>query len=151
MNYTADRTPVAAGLSLGSFSNDNSDGNENVKKAIGLLRKTTTLHAFLYILLLSLHNYDVPNCKFYGGRKQATTNLFSSWGQSSRNQLQENSPTLAIFSKLEWSRRRLKKREFILKQTFSLPLRSSMPKLPIKGWGPGIFHGCYECDPRLLL
>ena len=34
-------------------------------------------HAFLYISLPSLHGYDVkmPNCKFYGGRKQATTNL----------------------------------------------------------------------------
>ena len=69
---------------LGSFSNDDGDGNEDVKKAIGLLRKTTTLHvhhAFLYISLPSLHDYDVkmPNCKFYGGRKQATTNLFFSF------------------------------------------------------------------------
>ena len=67
---------------IGSFSNDDGNGNEDVKKAIGLLRKTTTLHvhhAFLYISLPSLHDYDVkmPNCKFYGGRKQATTNLFS--------------------------------------------------------------------------
>ena len=66
-----------------SFSNDDYDGNQDVKKAIGLLRKTTTLHvhhAFLYISLPSLHDYDVklPNCKFYGGRKQATTNLFFS-------------------------------------------------------------------------
>ena len=41
---------------LGIFSNDNSDGNLDVKKAIGLLRKTTTLHvhhAFLYISLPS--------------------------------------------------------------------------------------------------
>ena len=58
---------------IGSFSNDG-DGDEDVKKAIGLLRKTTTLHvhhAFLYISLPSLHDYDVkmPNCKFYGGRK----------------------------------------------------------------------------------
>ena len=50
---------------------------------MGLLRRTTTLHvhhAFLYISLPSLHDYDVkmPNCKFYGGRKQATTNLFFS-------------------------------------------------------------------------
>ena len=39
-------------LSLGSFTNDDGDGSEDVKKAIGLLRKTTTLHvhhAFLYI------------------------------------------------------------------------------------------------------
>ena len=69
--------------SLGSFSNHDGDGNEDVKKAIGLLRKTTTLHvhhAFLYISLPSLHDYDVKmtNCKFYGGRKQATTNPFFS-------------------------------------------------------------------------
>ena len=72
-------------LSLGSFTNDDGDGdgNEDVKKAVGLLRKTTTLHvhhAFLYIPLPSLHDYDVkmPNCKFNGGRKQATTNLLFS-------------------------------------------------------------------------
>ena len=68
---------------IGSFSNDDGDDNQDVKKAIGLLRKTTTLHvhnAFLYISLPSLHDYDVkmPNCKFYGGRTQATTNLFFS-------------------------------------------------------------------------
>ena len=56
--------------SIGSFSNDDGDGNEDVKKPTGLLRKTTTLHvhhAFLYISLPSLHDYDVkmPNCKFY--------------------------------------------------------------------------------------
>ena len=68
---------------IGSFSNDDGNGNEDVKNKIGLLRKTTTLHvhhAFLYISLPSLHDYDVkmPNCKFYGGCKQATTNLFFS-------------------------------------------------------------------------
>ena len=74
---------VAVVVALGSSSNDGGVGNEDVKKAIGLLRKTTTLHVhhyFLYISLPSLHDYDVkmPNCKFYGGRKQATTNLFFS-------------------------------------------------------------------------
>ena len=68
---------------LGSFSNEDGDGNQDVKKATGLLRETTTLHvhhAFLNISLPSMHDYDVkmPNCKFYAGRKQATTNLFSS-------------------------------------------------------------------------
>ena len=48
----------------GSFSNDDGDGdgNQDVKKAIALLRKTTTLHVhhpFLYISLPSLHDYDV--------------------------------------------------------------------------------------------
>ena len=65
-------------MSVGSFSNDDGDGNENVKKAIGLLSKTTSLHvphAFLYISLPLLHDYDVkmPSFTFYGGRKQATT------------------------------------------------------------------------------
>ena len=41
-------------MSVGSFSNDDGNGNENVKKAIGLLSKTTSLHLhhdFLYISL----------------------------------------------------------------------------------------------------
>ena len=74
---------VAARVSIGSFSNDDGDGKQDAKKAMGLLRRTTTLHvhhAFLHISLPSLHDYDVkmPNCRFYGGRKQATTNLFFS-------------------------------------------------------------------------
>ena len=31
-------------MSVGRFSNDDGDSNENVKKAIGLLSKTTSLH-----------------------------------------------------------------------------------------------------------
>ena len=63
----------------GSFSNDDVDGNENVKTAISLLSKTTSLHVhhfFLYISLPLLHDYDVkmpPNFALYGGGKQATT------------------------------------------------------------------------------
>ena len=67
-------------MSVGSFSNDDGDGNENVKKVIGLLSKTTSLHVhhtFLYISLPLLHDYKVkmPSFTFYGGRKQATTNF----------------------------------------------------------------------------
>ena len=52
-------------------------GNENVKKAIGLITKTTILnvhHALLYISLPSLHDCDVkmPNFKLYRGSTQAT-------------------------------------------------------------------------------
>ena len=65
---------------LGSLSNDDGDGNKNFKKAIGLLSKTISLHvhhAFLYISLPLLHDYEVkmPSFTFYGGRKQATTNF----------------------------------------------------------------------------
>ena len=73
-------------MSVESFSNDNGggDGNENVKKAIGLWSKTTSLHThhtFLYISLPLLHDYDVkmPSFTLYGGRKQAKTNLFFSF------------------------------------------------------------------------
>ena len=60
-----------------------SNSAQNVKITIGLLRSTITLHvhhAFLYISSPSVHDYDVkmPNCKFYGGCKQVTTNLFFS-------------------------------------------------------------------------
>ena len=51
------------------LGNYDGDGKENVKKATGLMSKTTTLHvhhAFLFISLLSLHNYYVkwPNFNF---------------------------------------------------------------------------------------
>ena len=57
-----------------SFSNEDGDGNERGKKAIGLISKTTTLHVhhtFLYISLPSLKNYDVkmPNFTFYEEQK----------------------------------------------------------------------------------
>ena len=68
-------------MSVASLSNDDGDGNENFKKAIGLLSKTTSLHvhhAFLYIFCLPLlHDCDVkmPSFTFYGGRKQSKTNF----------------------------------------------------------------------------
>ena len=61
-------------FSIGSFSNVNGDGDgdgdgkEDVKKAIGLSRKTTTLHvhyAFLFLSLPSLHDFDVKMPNFF--------------------------------------------------------------------------------------
>ena len=65
---------------IGSFSNDDGYANENGKKTIGLIGKTTTLHlhhTFLYISLPSLHDYDVkmPNFTISGEHKQAKTNF----------------------------------------------------------------------------
>ena len=68
-------------MSVGSFSNDDGDGNENVKKAIGLLSKTTSLHVhhtFLYISLPLLHATTTWKClvsRFMEDVKQATTNF----------------------------------------------------------------------------
>ena len=70
---------------LGTLRSDDGDGNWNFKKIIVKISKTTTLHvhhAFLYISLPSLHDYDekMPNFTFYGGRKQATMKFsFSFW------------------------------------------------------------------------
>ena len=63
---------------LGTLRSDDGDGNEDVKKAISSITKTTILHvrhAFLYISLPSMHDYDVkmPNFTFYIGSTQATT------------------------------------------------------------------------------
>ena len=63
---------------IGTLRSNNADGNENVKKTIGLISKTTTSHvhhAFLYVSFLVLHDYDVkmPNFAFHRGCKQATT------------------------------------------------------------------------------
>ena len=65
---------------LETLRSDDGDGNGNgnATKAIGFITKTTILHvhhAFLYISLPSLHDYDVkmPNFKLYRGSTQATT------------------------------------------------------------------------------
>ena len=58
-------TPPAK-LSMGSLSNDDGDVNENGNKAVGLAGQNNNIalhHAFLYMSLPSLHDYDVkmPN------------------------------------------------------------------------------------------
>ena len=55
-------TVVLLIMIIGTLRNYDGDGNENVKKTIGLISKTTTLHVhhdFLYISLSFLHKYDV--------------------------------------------------------------------------------------------
>ena len=71
-------------LTIGTLRSNDADGNENVKKTIGLISKTTTSHVqhtFLFISFLFLHDYDVkmPNLAFYGGSKQATTKFYFSF------------------------------------------------------------------------
>ena len=70
--------PVTVNGLIGTLTSNDSDGNENATKAIGLISKTTILHvhhAFLYISLPSLHDYDVkiPNFTLHRGSTQATT------------------------------------------------------------------------------
>ena len=68
---------VANDYTIGTLRSDDGDGNGKATKAIGLISKTTILHvhhAFLYISLPSLHDYDVkmPNFALYRGSTQAT-------------------------------------------------------------------------------
>ena len=63
---------------LGTLRSGDGDGNGKAAKTKGLISKTTILHvyhAFLYISLPSLHDYDVkmPNYTVYRGSTQATT------------------------------------------------------------------------------
>ena len=60
-------TLTSSPLTIGSLRNDDGDGKENGKK-----------HAFLYISLPSLHDYNVkvPNFTFCRGREQKTTTFF---------------------------------------------------------------------------
>ena len=63
---------------IGTLRSDNGDRKGNATKTIALISKTTILrvhHAFLYISLPSLHDYDVkmPNFTMYRGSTQATT------------------------------------------------------------------------------
>ena len=67
---------IAHCMKQGTLRCHDGDDNENAKKAIDWISKTTTLHvhlAFLYISLPPLRDYDgkMPNFTFYGGRKQA--------------------------------------------------------------------------------
>ena len=69
---------------FGTLRSNDADDNENVKKIIGLISKTTTSnvhHTFLFISFPFLHNYDVkvPNFAFCGGRKQPTTKFYFSF------------------------------------------------------------------------
>ena len=102
------RGPQQSSL-LGTLRSDDGDGNENLKKATGLISKTTTLHvhhASLCIFLPSLYDYDVkiPTFMLYRGCKQATTKFSFSvllWIRLLAIQLQEGSHTFDKVSELE--------------------------------------------------
>ena len=52
--YKTPNKALSLSLSLGTLRSNDADGNENVKKTIDFISKTTTLHvhhAFLYISL----------------------------------------------------------------------------------------------------
>ena len=63
---------------IGSLSKDNSNEQEMTKKQKVFVGKRTTLQAFLYISLPSLHDYDLimPDFMFCVGREHRTRTFF---------------------------------------------------------------------------
>ena len=100
--------PLLPQTTLGSLRNDDDEGNENAKKPTGLdiTGKTTTLHvhhAFSYISLPSLHDYNV---KFHvllrtGTKVNNFFFLFLNFDKSFRMQLQNNLPTHDELNEME--------------------------------------------------
>ena len=85
---------VSSPLTIGRLSNDDGDGKEDGKNAIGLDWQNNNFaraSRFLYISLPLLHDYNVkvPNFTFCRGREQTTTFFFFSELRSFRIQLQK--------------------------------------------------------------
>ena len=94
-------------------------------------------HAFLYIFLPSLHDYDVkmPNYKFFGGRKQATMkSLFLSLNLTAV--LKKSTPGkfayTCHFQQIGINATKIEKTGIHFKLTLSLPFPSSLLKVPIR-------------------
>ena len=88
-------------------------------------------HAFLYISLPSLHDYDVkmPNCKFYFINKRRRISFSLSKLECGPQEINSREIRLHLPFSANWNKpdKDWKKWEFILKMTLSL---SSMLKLP---------------------
>ena len=116
--------------SLGSFSNHDGDGNEDVKKAMGSLRKTTTLHV------------NHPFCtSLY---RPCTIKTWKCLIASFMEDVNKRRRISFSLSKLGCGPKEINSREICLHLPFSanwnkrrLPLPSSMLKLPINfNWKP---------------
>ena len=116
----------ACNKTIGSLSNNISDRNEDVKKAVDMLGKATTLHVhhtyFVHFLVM-LHdcNLRMPNFKFY--------RFFLPLNVDPKSILEK----FAHIWRVQWigiNATKFKKGKFILKVTFLLPSPSSMLKLP---------------------
>ena len=94
---------------LGSLSNDDADGNENGKKAIGLISKTTTLHvhhAFFVHFFAVVARLQRENAWIHVLSRTGTQDnnfLFFSWTliQSIRIQLQKHLSTFDEVKEME--------------------------------------------------
>ena len=96
-------------LTLGSLRNDDADGNENGKKAIGLISKTTTLHvhhAFFVHFFAVVARLQRESAWIHVLSRTGTQNnnfVFFSWTliELFRIQLQKHLPTFDEVNEME--------------------------------------------------
>ena len=96
-------------LSLGSLSNDDADGNENGKKAIGLISKTTTFHVYhaffvhFFAVIARLQRESAWIHVLSRTGTQDNNFLFFSWTliELFRIQLQKHLPTFDEVNEME--------------------------------------------------
>ena len=135
-----DKRDMPALVTKGNLRNYDGDGMENhVKKAIGLISKTTTLHVhhtFLYISFLSLYNYDGkwPNFKFTWERERQGNKFYhlcQNSGAVPSLQLQHQN-SLLLSNEANWDNREksLKGCEVYFSKTFSWTSPLSDCKVP---------------------
>ena len=134
--------------SIGTLRNYDGDCKENVKKAIGLMSKTATLrvhYAFLYISLLSLHNYDVKlNDQILSllenGNGEAMNSTISVWTRARSLLFSSNQNSLLLSNRANWDNSE-KGCEVYFSAMFSWSSPLSDRKVPIEwprgeGWKP---------------
>ena len=96
-------------MTIGSLSNDDADGNENGKKAIGLISKTTTLHvhhAFFVHFFAVIAQLQCESAWIHVLSRTGTQHnnfLFFSWTltESFRIQLQNHLPIFDEVNEME--------------------------------------------------
>ena len=126
---------------LGSFSKDVGDGNESVKKAIGLLIKTTLHVHNAFLLFLCRHctttTWECLISRFMedvNKRQRIFLSLISTknWSTVPKKSTPRKFIYVGHFQLIGINATMFKKkREFLLKVMFLLPSPSSMLKLPI--------------------
>ena len=104
-NRRCESSPVTSPL----WDYDGAGGNGHVQKAIGLMSKTATLHlrhAFLYISLPSLHNYDVKWLKLRllesGNGKAINSTTILVWTRARSPLLSSNLNSLLFTNRVTW-------------------------------------------------
>ena len=122
---------------IGSFSNDDGDGNKNVKKAIGLIIMTRVLHVQHAFCKFLCRHCTVTTQKCLISRfmedEHKRRRIFFSLSKLDCGRQGFNSKEICLHltfsAELDYMRQSLKKREFISKVTFSLSSPSSMLRL----------------------